>query len=191
MTYGLFPSEAWRAAGHQIDLVQRGQEPDDWKPLSSVGQGVREIRIWDEAGTFRVVYVARFADAVYVLHCFQKKTHKTAKTDLGSGGQTLPRVVEGDGQMSKQRFASVWDAIEDTSEAAENMKLRSVLMIALKEHVVRAGLSQSQAAKVFGVTQPRVSDLMRGKIDLFGLDALVNMAAAAGLRIDLQISEPA
>lgn len=93
--------------------------------------------------------------------------------------------------MSRQRFASVWDAIEDTSEAAENMKLRSVLMIALKEHIAHAGLNQSQAAKVFGVTQPRVSDLMRGKIDLFGLDALVNMAAAAGLRIDLQISEPA
>jgi predicted XRE-type DNA-binding protein len=93
--------------------------------------------------------------------------------------------------MSKRRFASVWDAIEDTSEAAENMKLRSVLMIALKEHIARAGLSQSQAAKVFGVTQPRVSDLMRGKINLFGLDALVNMAAAAGLHIDLRILESA
>lgn len=93
--------------------------------------------------------------------------------------------------MSKQRFASVWDAIEDTSEAAENMKLRSVLMIALKEHIARAGLSQSQAAKVFGVTQPRVSDLMRGKINLFGLDALVNMAAAAGQHIDLRIRESA
>ncbi len=93
--------------------------------------------------------------------------------------------------MSKQRFASVWDATEDTSEAAENMKLRSVLMIALKEHIARAGLSQSQAAKVFGVTQPRVSDLMRGKINLFGLDALVNMAAAAGLHIDLRIRESA
>ncbi len=93
--------------------------------------------------------------------------------------------------MSKQRFASVWDAIEDTSEAAENMKLRSVLMIALKAHIARAGLSQSQAAKVFGVTQPRVSDLMRGKINLFGLDTLVNMAAAAGLHIDLRIRESA
>lgn len=93
--------------------------------------------------------------------------------------------------MSKQRFASVWDAIEDTSEAAENMKLRSVLMIALKAHIARAGLSQSQAAKVFGVTQPRVSDLMRGKINLFGLDALVNLAAAAGLHIDLRIRESA
>lgn len=57
-----FPVDARRAAGHQIDRVQRGQEPDDWKPLSSVGRGVQEIRIWDEAGTFRVVYVARFAE---------------------------------------------------------------------------------------------------------------------------------
>jgi predicted XRE-type DNA-binding protein len=91
--------------------------------------------------------------------------------------------------MSHQEFASVWDAIEDTPEAAENMKLRSYLMIALKAHLTRTGLSQSQAAKLFGVTQPRVSDLMRGKINLFGLDALVNMAAAAGLHVEMRVLE--
>lgn len=56
------PVDARRAAGYQVDRVQRGQEPDDWKPLSSVGRGVQEIRLWDVAGTFRVVYVARFAE---------------------------------------------------------------------------------------------------------------------------------
>ena len=61
----------------------------------------------------------------------------------------------------------MWDAIEDTPEAAENMKLRSALMMALKNPIARASLSQAQAAKLFGVTQPRVSDLMRGKINLF------------------------
>ncbi|ACH82441.1 transcriptional regulator, XRE family [Acidithiobacillus ferrooxidans ATCC 53993] len=86
--------------------------------------------------------------------------------------------------MSSEPFDSVWDAIEDTPEEAENMKLRSALMMALKDHIDRAGLSQAQAAKLFGVTQPRISDLMRGKIGLFGLDALVNMASAAGLRIE-------
>jgi predicted XRE-type DNA-binding protein len=86
--------------------------------------------------------------------------------------------------MSNERFASVWDAIENTPAEAENMKLRSVLMMALKEHIARIGLSQSQAAKLFGVTQPRVSDLVRGKINLFGLDALVNMASAAGLHVE-------
>lgn len=93
--------------------------------------------------------------------------------------------------MSKQRFASVWDAIEDTPEEAENMKLRSVLMTALKHHIVRSEMNQAEAAKLFGVTQPRVSDLMRGKINLFGLDALVNMAAAAGLHIEMRVSEAA
>jgi predicted XRE-type DNA-binding protein len=93
--------------------------------------------------------------------------------------------------MSNERFASVWDAIEDTPEAAENMKLRSVLMTALKNHLTRTEMSQTQAAKLFGVTQPRVSDLMRGKINLFGLDALVNMATAAGLHIEMQVLEAA
>ena len=93
--------------------------------------------------------------------------------------------------MSNEQFASVWDAIEDTPEAAENMKLRSGLMMALKEHIARAGMSQAQAAKLFGVTQPRVSDLMRGKISLFSLDALVSMAAAAGLHIEMRVMDAA
>jgi len=93
--------------------------------------------------------------------------------------------------MSNKRFSSVWDAIEDTSEEAENMKLRSVLMMAWKNHIARVGMSQSQAAKLFGVTQPRVSDLMRGKIDLFALDALVNMATAAGLHVEMRVLEAA
>ncbi|PTR05601.1 putative XRE-type DNA-binding protein [Nitrosospira sp. Nsp5] len=93
--------------------------------------------------------------------------------------------------MSYKRFASVWDAIEDTPEEAENMKLRSSLMLALKNHLVRANISQAQAAKLFGVTQPRISDLMRGKINLFALDALVNMAAAAGLHIEMRVLEAA
>ena len=91
--------------------------------------------------------------------------------------------------MSNERFTSVWDAIEDTPEAAENMKLRSVLLTALKNHLTRTEMSQVQAAKLFGVTQPRVSDLMRGKVDLFGLDALVNMATAAGLHIEIRVLE--
>lgn len=85
----------------------------------------------------------------------------------------------------------MWDAIEDTPEAAENMKLRSALMTALKQHLTRTEMTQAQAAKLLGVTQPRVSDLMRGKINVFGLDALVNMAAAAGLHIEMRVLESA
>jgi predicted XRE-type DNA-binding protein len=93
--------------------------------------------------------------------------------------------------MNNERFASVWDAIEDTPAQAENMKLRSALMIALKDRSAREGLSQSQAAKLLGVTQPRISDLLRGKIELFGLDTLVNMAVAAGLRVEVHVTEAA
>lgn len=91
--------------------------------------------------------------------------------------------------MSKQTFSSVWDAIEDTPEQAQSMKLRSVLMMALKDHITRIGMSQAEAARHFCVTQPRVSDLMRGKINLFSLDALVNMAVAANMRIEMRVSD--
>jgi predicted XRE-type DNA-binding protein len=93
--------------------------------------------------------------------------------------------------MNKQRLSSAWEAIEDTPEQAANMKLRSVLMIALKDHITRAGMSQALAARLFGVTQPRVSDLVGGKINLFALDAQVNMATAAGLRIEMRVLEAA
>jgi phage-related protein len=76
------PQQARRQAGFQLDRVQRGLEPDDWKPMSSVGTGVREIRVRDESGSYRVIYIAKLQDAVYVLHCFTKKTQATRKRDI-------------------------------------------------------------------------------------------------------------
>ncbi len=93
--------------------------------------------------------------------------------------------------MTKRSHDSVWDALEDSAEQAENMKLRSGLMMALDQHIARAGWSQQDAAAMLGVSQPRISDLVRGKIHLFSLDMLVNMAAAAGMHIELRITEPA
>jgi phage-related protein len=77
-----FPERPRRDAGFQLDRVQRGLNPDDWKPMTSIGPGVREIRVRDVTGAYRVVYVASLADAVYVLHAFQKKTQRTARNDL-------------------------------------------------------------------------------------------------------------
>ncbi len=88
-----------------------------------------------------------------------------------------------------ERFNSVWDALEDTPEQAENMKLRAVLLTALKDYLNKHQLTQTEAARLLGVTQPRVSDLMRGRIHLFGLDSLVNMTVAAGLTVELKILE--
>ena len=77
-----FPKAVQRDVGYQIELVQVGDEPTDWKPMKSVGPGVREIRIRDTTGAFRVVYVATYPDAVYVLHAFQKKSNATDRRDL-------------------------------------------------------------------------------------------------------------
>ena len=93
--------------------------------------------------------------------------------------------------MKRERFANVWDAIEDDPAIAENLKLRSSLMVELKLHIQSEQLTQAQAAKVFGVSQPRISNLVNGKIDLFGLDLLVKMAAAAGLRVTMRVKKAA
>ena len=77
-----FPVTARREVGFQLDRVQRGLLPENWKPLKIVGPGVNEIRVRDEAGAFRVIYVASFPEALYVLHAFQKKTQKMAENDL-------------------------------------------------------------------------------------------------------------
>lgn len=76
-----FPSAARREAGFQLGRFQAGLDPEDWKPFDEVGAGVREVRIRDPNGIFRVMYVAKFEEAVYVLHCFQKKVQSTSKQD--------------------------------------------------------------------------------------------------------------
>lgn len=93
--------------------------------------------------------------------------------------------------MTDQTFTSVWDAIEDTPDAAENMKLRSRLMMAITETIHANGWTQKTAAEHLAVTQPRISDLTRGRIDRFSLDTLVSMATAVGLHIELTVSRAA
>ena len=90
-----------------------------------------------------------------------------------------------------KRYASVWDAIEDTPAEAENMKLRSALMIAIREHIKGKGWTHAEAAERLSVIQPRVGDLMRGNIDRFDLDTLVKMAISAGLKVQMRVREAA
>jgi predicted XRE-type DNA-binding protein len=92
--------------------------------------------------------------------------------------------------MKNKGFTSVWDAIEDTPQAAASMKARSTLMMELSSYIEKQGLTQAQAADLLGVTQPRVSDLMRGKINLFSLDMLLNMATTAGMSPVLKLTKP-
>lgn len=87
-----FPDDARQDAGYQLECVQRGEQPEDFKPMPSIGPGVEELRVWDSAGTYRVIYTARLANAVYVLHAFQKKTRQTAKADI---------------ELTRERFATL------------------------------------------------------------------------------------
>ena len=77
-----FPDEARRDAGFSLDFVQRGLDPENWKPMKTVGAGVKEIRVRDAHGAYRVIYLATRPEAVYVLHCFQKKTERTSQHDI-------------------------------------------------------------------------------------------------------------
>ena len=77
-----FPQDARQDAGYQLEKVQRGEQPDDFKPMPTIGKGVEELRIWDESGTYRVIYTARLKDCVAVLHAFQKKTQATNPRDI-------------------------------------------------------------------------------------------------------------
>lgn len=89
-----FPASARQDAGYQLEQVQRGDMPDDFKSMSSIGPGVQEIRVRDAGGAFRVIYVARFEEAIYVLHAFQKKTQKTAPLDIELARQRYRALLE-------------------------------------------------------------------------------------------------
>jgi len=91
-----FPDEARRTVGFQIDRLQRGLDPDDWKPMKTIGPGVREIRVRDASGAYRVIYVATLEDAVYVLHAFQKKSQATSKRDLDLATARFKVLLRGD-----------------------------------------------------------------------------------------------
>lgn len=84
-----FPEDARLTAGYQLREVQKGNDPDDWKPMKTVGSGVREIRIREASGAFRILYVASFGDSVVVLHAFQKKTQKTPQKEIDLAANRL------------------------------------------------------------------------------------------------------
>lgn len=90
-----FPDDARHDAGYQLEKVQRGQQPNDFKPMAAIGRGVEEIRIVEDSGAYRVIYVARRSDAVYVLHAFQKKTQATSKRDIDTAKRRFAQLSGG------------------------------------------------------------------------------------------------
>jgi phage-related protein len=90
-----FPEDAKNDAGYQLDRVQHGEQPDDFKPMPGIGSGVEEIRIWDESGTYRVIYTARRPEAVYVLHAFQKTSQQTSQSDIDLAKKRFSEIPKG------------------------------------------------------------------------------------------------
>ncbi len=90
-----FPESARTDAGHQLHCVQKGDQPADFKPMPSIGKGVEELRLWDTSGTYRVIYTARMAEAVYVLHAFQKTTQTTSKQDIDIARTRFAQITKG------------------------------------------------------------------------------------------------
>jgi len=88
-----FPKEIKQAAGFQLHLIQQGHDPDDWKPMQSIGASVREIRV-HVAGEHRIIYLAKFEEGIYILHAFRKKTLKTAKKDLNIARARFRDVIQ-------------------------------------------------------------------------------------------------
>ena len=91
-----FPAPVRYDAGYQLDRVQRGLRPFDSKPMQSVGKGVEELRLWDESGTYRIIFIARLCDAVYVLHTFSKKTQETSKRDINLAKNRFSELMRGE-----------------------------------------------------------------------------------------------
>lgn len=182
-----FPLRARRELGHQTSQVQHGQEPDDWTPMT-LGQGAKEVRTCDTNGRFWVIHLAKFADAVYALHCFGQEAKQTSQAELDLAAKRYGNLLKNSASaMNRQRFASVWDAIEESAEGAQQLKLRSILLMALNNYRVRAGLTPQQTIDRFGVSPQLTSDFTRGNINRFDLEELVNMAAVAGLQIEMQV----
>jgi phage-related protein/predicted XRE-type DNA-binding protein len=187
-------------AGYQLDWVQRGESPSDFRPMPGVGSGVVEIRVGDE-NEFRVFYVARFDEAVYVLHCFVKKTRANTEGRRRVGEATVrldartEAPYDGGPEMKSGVITkSSGDVFRDlgfSAGEARNLRLRSELMTALRKFIESEGLTQAGAAKRLRVSQPRISDLTRGKISRFSLDTLVNMVTDAGMDVAVKIKRPA
>jgi predicted XRE-type DNA-binding protein len=165
--------------------------------MTTVGPGVREIRIRLE-GQFRILYVSKLPDAVYVLCAFEKKSQKTPQRELQLATERLHLILEERSETAKMKrrvkmvrgSGNVFRGIGFREPEARNLALRSEIMIRIEEFVERSELTQARAAARLGLTQPRLNALLKGRIDLFSLDALVNAATRAGLQVDLLVTTP-
>ena len=181
-----FPADVRHDAGYQFDKVQRGLQPDDFKPMPTIGKGVEEIRIWDDSGIYRVIYTAgRPTRSSCCTPSRRRRTYFATRHRDCEG--SIRRSGEGSKMTKTKVYASVWDALADTPEQAANLRARAELMQQIAAIVKKNRWTQTEAAQRCGVTQPRMNDLLRGRVSRFSLDALVNIATAIGRRVHVAL----
>jgi predicted XRE-type DNA-binding protein len=181
------PVDVRHDAGFQLGKVQNGQQPDDFKPMPAIGAGVEEMEdIRRNRNQSRHLFRAAPASGFRFAYLPEKDPGDAASRYLAGKGP-LPRIDEGSKMNETQTFASVWDAVADTPAEAANLRARAELMLEIANIVKESGWTQAEAAVKCGVTQPRINDLLRGRVSRFSLDALVNIATALGRRVHVQI----
>jgi len=184
-----FPANARRRCGFQPRKVQQGLDPDDWKPMTSVGAGVREIRIRTELA-HRVFYVATFDEACTSCTRSRNARRRPRRTMSGWRGIVIAPSSRSELVMRRKNelkvtpsTGNVFRDLGFSAEESEHLLVRADLLLQLQKTLAARELTQVQAARLLHVTQPRVSDLLRGRIDLFSTDSLIDMLARLGVRV--------
>jgi predicted XRE-type DNA-binding protein len=184
-----FPEDARHDAGYQLDKVQRGEQPDDFKPMPSIGKGVEEIRMCDDTGTYRVCLYGKAGRCSLCATRVPEENAGDGQARHRACQKAIHRIDERC-PMTRSKtktFSSVWDAIADTPEQAANLQARAELMRQIAAIIKAKNWKQADAAAHCGVTQPRINDLLRGRVSRFSLDALVNIATALGRRVHVEL----
>jgi len=183
-----FPSDARGEAGYQLSKVQHGLEPSDWKPM---------LKHWpwclrdQNQRRKRPVSDTLCCQVCRCSPCSARLSEKDTTNRQGRhriGQKALQRNRE---DAMTETFKSVWDALETDPAERESMKIKSRLMMDIESCIKKQGMTQKQSAKKMGVTQPRISDLVRGKINRFTIDMLVNMLARLGKHVDVTLRDAA
>jgi len=208
-----FPDESRRQAGFQLGKIQAGLEPDDWKSLDNLGSGVRELRIRERAGSFRVMYVAKFDEALYV----PARISKDDARDESPGPRHRQRPISGGNQYKEYRQMTIDTQVRHVTPFGANLflelgfapaeatRLQAVsgkqiddakflkeqLMNELASWIALHHLKQSDAARILMVSRPRVSDVVNKKTAKFTIDALVEMLGRTGQSVTLSVVTPA
>jgi phage-related protein/predicted XRE-type DNA-binding protein len=204
-----FPRDARKEAGFQLQKVQAVLEPTDWKPFNNAGAGTKEIRVRGAGGIYRVMYVAKFEEAIYVLHCFQKKSQATStRTWRLSQSATGPWPEQGGKHMKidtdirhvTKPGANLFLELGFTPKEARRLQaasrqqvdhtklLKEQLMEELSAWIAQHELKQAAAAEILMVSRPRVSDVVNKKTAKFTIDTLVEMLSRIGKPVTLAIS---